>query len=150
MILNPPDLLKSLQNQTPSAVSIKPSKAIQNKPVILLVEDSIYVRTQEQRLLEKAGYEVVTAVDGLDGYNRLKTRGFDAVISDVEMPNLDGFSLTAKIRQHREYRDLPIILVTTLNSDEDKRRGADAGANAYVIKGKFNQKFLLETLERFV
>jgi two-component system chemotaxis sensor kinase CheA len=150
MILNPLDLLKSLQKQTPSAVSIQLRKAIQNRPAILLVEDSIYVRTQEQRLLEKAGYEVVTAVDGLDGYNRLKTRGFDAVISDVEMPNLDGFSLTAKIRQHREYRDLPIILVTTLNSDEDKRRGADAGANAYVIKGKFNQKFLLETLGRFV
>jgi two-component system chemotaxis sensor kinase CheA len=139
-----------LQKQTPSNVSIKPKETVPRKSVILLVEDSLPVRTQEKRLLEKAGYEVVIAVDGLEGYNKLKTRGFDAVISDVEMPNLDGFSLTAKIRQHREYRDLPIILVTTLNSDEDKRRGADAGANAYVIKGKFNQKFLLETLGRFV
>lgn len=150
MILNPPDLLKSVQQQTSSAVSIKPRKTIQRKPTILLVEDSIYVRTQEQRLLEKAGYEVVTAVDGLDGYHQLKTRDFDAVISDVEMPNLDGLSLTAKIRQHQEYKDLPIILVTTLNSDEDKKRGGDAGANAYVIKGKFNQGVLLETLERLV
>ncbi|HEY9725528.1 MAG TPA: Hpt domain-containing protein [Chroococcales cyanobacterium] len=150
MILNAPDLLKSVQQQTPSAVSTKPIKTIQRKPVILLVEDSIYVRTQEQRLLEKAGYEVVTAVDGLDGYHQLKTRGFDAVISDVEMPRLDGLSLTAKIRQHREYADLPIILVTTLNSDEDKKRGAEAGANAYVIKGKFNQGVLLETLGRLV
>ena len=150
MILNPSDLLKSLQKQTPSTVSIKPKKTIPKKPVILLVEDSIYVRTQEQRLLEKAGYEVVTAVDGLDGYHQLKERDFDAVISDVEMPKLDGLSLTAKIRQNRKYKDLPIILVTTLNSDEDKRRGADAGANAYVIKGKFNQDFLLETLGRLV
>jgi two-component system chemotaxis sensor kinase CheA len=150
MILNPPDLLKSLQRQTPSAASSKPGKTIQTKPVVLLVEDSIYVRTQEQRLLEKAGYEVVIAVDGLDGYHQLKTRDFDAVISDVEMPNLDGFSLTAKIRQHREYKHLPIILVTTLNSDEDKRRGAEAGADAHILKGKFNQKLLLETLERFV
>ncbi len=150
MILNPPDLLKSLQKQTPSALSIKPRKPIQRKPVILLVEDSLYVRTQEQRLLEKAGYEVVTAVDGLDGYHQLKTRDFDAVISDVEMPKLDGFSLTAKIRQHRDYKDLPIILVTTLNSDEDRRRGADAGADAYILKGKFNQEALLETLGRLV
>ena len=72
------------------------------------------------------------------------------MISDVEMPNLDGFSLTTQIRQHREYKNLPIILVTTLNSDEDKRRGAEAGADAYILKGKFNQKILLETLEKFV
>lgn len=150
MILHPPDLLKSLPKQSPSTVQIKPNKTIPRKPSVLLVEDSIYVRTQEQRLLEKAGYEVVTAVDGLEGYQQLKKRNFDAVISDVEMPNLDGLSLTAKIRQHPEYQDLPIILVTTLNSDEDKIRGAEAGANAYVIKGKFNQQFLLETLGKFV
>lgn len=150
MILNPLDLLKSFQKQAPSIIQSKPTKTIPVKPVVLLVEDSLYVRTQEQRLLEKAGYEVVIAVDGLEGYRQLKKRNFDAVISDVEMPNLDGLSLTAKIRQHREYKDLPIILVTTLDSDEDKRRGADAGANAYVIKGKFNQEFLLETLEKFV
>ena len=150
MILNPPDLLKSLQMQSPSLIFIKPRKTIKTKPIILLVEDSIYVRTQEQRLLEKAGYEVVTAVDGLEGYHQLKEHDFDAVISDVEMPNLDGLSLTAKIRQHQEYKNLPIILVTTLNSDEDRKRGADAGANAYVIKGKFNQGLLLETLGKLV
>jgi len=150
MILNPPDLLKSLKQQTQSSVPKKLRKSNQRKPVILLVEDSIYVRTQEEKLLEKAGYEVVTAIDGLDGYHQLKSRSFDAVISDVEMPNLDGFSLTTKIREHQEYKDLPIILVTTLNSDEDKRRGADAGADAYILKGKFNQKALLETLKRLV
>jgi two-component system chemotaxis sensor kinase CheA len=148
MILNPPDLLKSLHNPNLFTVSLKPRKVAHKKPVILLVEDSIYVRTQEQRLLENAGYEVVIAVDGVDGYNKLRTRDFDAVVSDVEMPHLDGFSLTAKIRRHLEYKELPIILVTTLNSDEDKKRGADAGADAYIIKGKFNQDFLLETLGR--
>ena len=66
------------------------------------------------------------------------------------MPNLDGLSLTAKIRQHPEYEELPIILVTSLASDEDKRRGAEAGANAYIVKGKFNQEVLLETLRRLV
>nr|WP_318528472.1 Hpt domain-containing protein [Plectonema radiosum] len=150
MILNPLDLLKSLQQQNTSLISIKPRKTIQRKRVILLVEDSIPVRTQEKRLLEKAGYEVVIAVDGLDGYNKLKTRDFDAVISDVEMPNLDGLSLTAKIRHHEEYKALPIILVTTLATDEDMARGSQAGANAYIIKSNFNQDVLLEILGRLV
>ncbi|MBE9125618.1 Hpt domain-containing protein [Coleofasciculus sp. LEGE 07092] len=149
-ILNPPDLIKSLQKQTPTTISVKPIVTIQHKPLILLVEDSLPVRTQEKRLLEKAGYEVVIAINGLDGYNKLQTRNFDAVISDVEMPHLDGLSMTAKIRQHPDYQDLPIILVTTLNSDEDKQRSAVAGADAHIIKGKFNQDFLLETLGRFV
>jgi two-component system chemotaxis sensor kinase CheA len=150
MILNPSDLLKSLQQQTTSVVSAKPRKRVKTKPLVLLVEDSIPVRTQEKRLLEKAGYEVVVAVDGLDGYNKLQTRAFDAVISDVEMPNLDGLSLTKKIRQHPEYETLPIILVTTLASDADKTRGADVGANAYIIKSNFNQDVLLEILGRLI
>jgi two-component system chemotaxis sensor kinase CheA len=149
-ILNALDLIESLQKQPTSIVSIKSKDTIPRKPVILLVEDSMPVRTQERRLLEKAGYEVVIAVDGLDGYRQLQTRKFDAVLSDVEMPNLDGLSLTAKIRQHLEYKNLPIILVTTLDSDEDKKRGADAGADAYIIKGKFNQDILLEILGRLV
>ncbi len=150
MILNPSDLLKSLQKPNKSSVSIKSKETVSRKPVILLVEDSIPVRTQEKRLLERAGYEVVIAVDGLDGYDKLKTRQFDAVLSDIEMPNLDGFSLTAKIRQHPEYSNLPIILVTTLNADEDKQRGAEAGADAYITKGKFNQNVLLEVLEKLI
>jgi two-component system chemotaxis sensor kinase CheA len=92
----------------------------------------------------------VTAVDGLDGFNKLRTREFDAVVSDVQMPNLDGLGLTAKIRQHKEYSELPIILVTSLATDDDKRRGAEAGANAYIAKGTFDQKVLLDTLRRLV
>ncbi len=150
MILNPSDLLKSLHQQTTSLVAAKQNKTVNTKPVILLVEDSIPVRTQEKRLLEKAGYEVVIAEDGLDGYNKLQTRKFDAIVSDVEMPNLDGLSLTAKIREHSEYKTLPIILVTTLASEADKTRGADVGANAYIIKSNFNQDVLLEVLGRLI
>ncbi|EDX73656.1 Hpt domain protein [Coleofasciculus chthonoplastes PCC 7420] len=150
MILNPADLVKSGQQQSPATVSVKANTVLQTKPTILLVEDSLPVRTQERRLLEGAGYEVVIAVDGLDGYTKLKSRHFDAVVSDVEMPHLDGLSLTATIRQHSEYQDLPIILVTTLDSEADQQRGAEAGADAYIIKGKFNQAFLLETISRLV
>jgi two-component system chemotaxis sensor kinase CheA len=150
MILNPSDLIRSLQKPVQVKSDTRLPEPTRNQSVILLVEDSLPVRTQEKRLLESAGYKVVLAVDGLDGYNKLKTQKFDAVVSDIEMPNLDGLSLTEKIRQDRNYDELPIILVTTLSSEEDRKRGAEAGANAYIAKGKFNQQVLLETLTKLI
>jgi two-component system chemotaxis sensor kinase CheA len=152
MVLNPIDLFKSMRRfnrgQTTKVAfqTTEPTRKLS----VLLVEDSIATRTQEKRILEAAGYEVVTAVDGLDGFNKLQSRLFDAVVSDVQMPHLSGLELTARIRQHREYNELPIILVTTLASDDDKRRGAEAGANAYITKSSFNQEVLLETLQRLI
>lgn len=148
-ILNPPDILKSIQRQT-TLTSETQRESPRHSPTILLVEDSPTVRIQEQRLLERAGYTVVTAQHGLEGYERLRESHFDAVVSDVEMPHLDGLSLVKRIRQHKEYSNLPIVLVTTLGADADRKRGADAGANAYIRKGRFNQDALLEVLERLV
>ncbi|MEG3900759.1 hybrid sensor histidine kinase/response regulator [Microcoleus sp. B4-C5] len=153
MVLNPHDLIKSVRQQVSSrgvGSARSQLETASRKQVILLAEDSIATRTQEKRILEAAGYEVVTAVDGLDAFHKLKTRDFDAVISDIQMPNLDGLALTIKIREQKEYSELPIILVTSLASDEDKKRGADAGANAYIPKGTFNQDVLVETLKRLV
>ncbi|MBP0034006.1 MAG: hybrid sensor histidine kinase/response regulator [Roseofilum sp. Belize BBD 4] len=155
MVLNPQDLIKSvqkrnLQRKIQSSQVVKQKEEHRKSAVLLLAEDSIATRTQEKRILESAGYEVVTAVDGLDAYNKLRGRHFDGVISDVQMPNLDGLSLAAKIREHKEYADLPIILVTSLASDEDKHRGAEAGASAYLTKGGFSQELLLETVRRLV
>ncbi|MFB2880425.1 response regulator [Floridanema aerugineum] len=153
MVLNPQDLIKSVRKQAVSKVtrrSVKSLASKERKQVILLVEDSIAIRTQEKRILEGAGYEVVTAVDGMDALTKLKSRSYDAIVSDIQMPNLDGLSLTAKIRQQKEYSEIPIILVTSLASDEDKKRGAEAGANAYITKGTFNQQMLLDTLRRLV
>jgi len=169
IILNPLDLLKSLQrvnaggancgplSSAAEAAIVPPGRyanaraATSNqKTTVLLVEDSITIRTQEKRILEGAGYDVVTAVDGLDAFNKLRSRAFDAVISDIQMPNLDGLELTRRIRQRQEYNELPIILVTSLASDDDKRRGVEAGANAYITKDTFNQELLLATLQRLV
>jgi two-component system chemotaxis sensor kinase CheA len=149
MVLNPQDLLKSLQKGSSASVA-KEDEQARTKNKLLLVEDSIIIRTQMKRLLEGAGYEVSIAVDGLEGFNKLRAGNFDAVVSDVEMPNLNGLQLTAKIRQYQEYSELPIILVTTLAKDEDKHRGAEAGANAYLTKGDFDQKVLIQTLKRLI
>lgn len=152
MVLNPQDLLQSMQkrNGAGAFAQAKSFEQTKTKQTILLVEDSITIRTQVKRILEGAGYDVVAAVDGLDGFNKLRAQTFDAVVSDVQMPNLDGLGLAAKIRQHKEYSELPIVLCTTLASDEDKRKGAEAGANAYLTKGTFDQKVLLDTLRRLV
>lgn len=146
MVLAPSDLFDRL-----NATAIN-SKRIQKKrqKKLLLVEDSIIIRTQMKRLLQGAGYEVTIAVDGAQGFQKLRAGSFDAVVSDIEMPNLSGLELTAQIRQYDQYSELPIILVTTLASVEDKRRGAEAGANAYLTKGDFDQKLLLETLQRLI
>jgi two-component system chemotaxis sensor kinase CheA len=151
MVLNPTDLLKSVR-QTPTVQKVSQVVAETESQVgsILVVEDSIAIRTQEKRILESAGYEVTTAVDGLDGFNKLQTHPFDAIVSDIQMPNMDGLELTRQIRQNPKYKELPIILVTSMANEEDKRKGAQAGANAYITKSSFNQEVLLETLQRLV
>jgi two-component system, chemotaxis family, sensor kinase CheA len=151
MVLNPQDLLRSARKGTraPAAPVAVETKAAR-KQVILLAEDSMTTRLQEKRILEGAGYEVVTAVDGVDAFTKLATRAFDAVVSDVEMPNLDGLGLTARIRQEQKYRELPIILVTSLSTEAHKRAGVEAGASAYLTKPNFDQKAFLETLKRLL
>src|ERR687885_160856 len=150
MVLNPTDLFKSAKKAIVSVTVKELTEQAQIKRKILLVEDSIPIRTQMKRILESAGYEVTAAVDGEDGFNKLKAGTFDAVVSDVQMPNLDGLELTSKIRQFEAYIDLPVILVTTLASEEDKRHGTQAGANAYITKGDFEQGVLLDTLRRLI
>ncbi|HAA28602.1 MAG TPA: hybrid sensor histidine kinase/response regulator [Cyanobacteria bacterium UBA8553] len=150
MVLNPTDLFKSAKRAVVSVTVKELTEQAQVKQKILLVEDSIPIRTQMKRILESAGYEVTAAVDGEDGFNKLRADTFNAVVSDVQMPNLDGLGFTAKLRQQEEYKDLPVILVTTLASEEDKRQGAEVGANAYITKGDFEQGVLLETLRRLI
>jgi two-component system chemotaxis sensor kinase CheA len=103
------------------------------------------------RILSGAGYQVTSAENGQKGWEQiLSDRHFDGVVSDVEMPELDGISLTAKIRHESHRTALPVLLVTTLATDADRQRGYRAGANAYLTKGDFNQHELLATLNRLL
>jgi two-component system chemotaxis sensor kinase CheA len=104
----------------------------------------------EKNLLEAAGYRVRVAVDGIDAWTILKSEEIDLVVSDVDMPRMDGFELTARIRTDRKLTDLPIVLVTALESREDRERGIEVGANAYIVKSSFDQSNLLEIIRRLV
>ncbi len=99
-------------------------------------------------ILESAGYRVKTAVDGAEAYTFLRTDKFDLVVSDVEMPRLNGFDLTARIRADKKLARLPVVLVTALESREDRERGIDVGADAYIVKSSFDQSNLLDAVRR--
>jgi two-component system, chemotaxis family, sensor kinase CheA len=152
LVLNPLDLFKTAAGENPLAPSVTaPDLALVNTaPTILLVEDSLVIRTQMTRILKGAGYQVTTANDGLEGWEKLHAGQFDLVVSDVEMPRWGGLQLTEQIRTHADYQHLPVVLVTTLSQAADRDRGLQAGANAYLTKGDFDQQLLLDTLNRLI
>ncbi len=117
---------------------------------ILVVDDSITTRTLEQSVLEAAGYDVSTAVDGEDGWRLLQQDGADLVLTDVEMPRMDGFTLCETIRGSRRFAQLPVIIVTSLEDPGQRTRGLDAGADAYVVKSGFDQAALLATVHELL
>lgn len=150
MILEPTDLLRSVQSDSSLGATLEEILQDEVSPKVLLVEDSKVIRAQMIRILSNAGFDVTAAVDGQDGLDKLHSGDYQAIVSDVEMPNLSGLEMTQAIRQSQDYRDLPIILVTTLANESDKQRGADAGADAYLTKGDFDQNLLLNTLWRLI
>lgn len=151
-VLNVPDLLKSAVKQAtaPRAPIAAGKPGVAEKSSILVVEDSITSRALLKNILESADYAVATAVDGIDAYTALKTGTFDLVVSDVEMPRMDGFDLTARIRADKRLAELPVVLVTALDSREHRERGIDVGANAYIVKSSFDQSNLLEVIRRLL
>jgi two-component system chemotaxis sensor kinase CheA len=117
---------------------------------VLLVDDSLTTRTLERSILESAGYVVLVAADGVEAWALLQERGADVVVSDVEMPRMDGFTLTETIRSSTRFRETPVVLVTGLARAEDRARGMEVGANAYLVKSAFDQANLLETIRQFL
>lgn len=114
---------------------------------VLVVDDSATTRSLVRSILEAAGYSVTVATDGADAWAKLQEARPDAVVSDVDMPRMDGFTLCETVRRSPRTRDLPFVLITALASDRDRARGLEAGADAYVVKAQFDQGTLLETLQ---
>lgn len=149
-VLNADDLLESARFVV--GTSSLPRSAAQHaeRKRILVAEDSITSRILLKTILESAGYAVRTAIDGMEAFTLLRTEPFDLVVSDVEMPRLSGFDLTARIRADRALAEIPIILVTALQTREDRERGIEVGADAYLVKSRFDQSNLIEAVRRLV
>lgn len=148
-ILNVPHLMETAV-RAPVAAMGTPVPPAPRPRTILVVEDSITARSLIRGILEAAGYAVATAVDGAEALATLRTGTFDLVVSDVDMPRMNGFDLTARIRADQRLADLPVVLVTALESREDRERGVDVGANAYIVKSSFDQSNLLDVIARLV
>ncbi len=146
-ILYIPDIIESsIDVQTVQ----RPSKGLAKKAHILIVEDSITTREVEKNILESAGYEVEIASDGLEGLEKLRQQDFNLIVTDVQMPRMNGFELTEKLKKDDNYKEIPIVIVTTLATDEDKKKGIEVGADAYITKSGFNQDNLIETIKRLI
>jgi two-component system chemotaxis sensor kinase CheA len=152
-ILNVPDLMANARRMTGRAsgrTHVKPKKE-RGPRRVLICEDSFTTRELERSIFEAAGYVVETATDGAAGLTKLR-EGLkaDAVVTDVQMPNMTGFELTRAIKSDEALREIPVIIVTSLEREEEKAEGIEAGADAYITKSVFNQDTLLDTVERLI
>jgi two-component system, chemotaxis family, sensor kinase CheA len=150
LILSAADLVeRALGTASPFVLHERPPAATVKRR-ILLADDSLTTRTLEKSILMAAGYEVVAAADGAQAWRLLQEHGADLLVSDVEMPEMNGIALVETIRASRRFRNLPVILVTALGSEKDRARGLEAGASAYLVKSAFDQRVLLETIEQLL
>lgn len=151
-ILHVPDLLKTAgeEGRTHSVMMAAEGSREESNKSVLIAEDSVTSRMLLKGILETAGYRVTTAVDGAEAFALLQKTAFDILVSDVEMPRMDGFELTAKVRSTEQLAQVPVVLVTGLDSREDRERGITAGADAYIVKTSFDQSNLLDVVQRLI
>ncbi|MBI2116817.1 MAG: response regulator, partial [candidate division NC10 bacterium] len=149
LILDPGTLIRVARG-APVAAPGRPVAPTAAPARLLVVEDSLIARDLERTILESAGFQVEAAVDGVDALEKLGSGDFDLIITDIEMPRMDGFELLGRIRAQERTRGLPVIVVTNREKAEDKRRGMELGADAYILKASFNQASLLETIQRLI
>jgi two-component system, chemotaxis family, sensor kinase CheA len=149
LLLNPATLAQLTRGMA-LAVPSDQNQTEQRRQRLLVADDSFATRELIRSILTSAGYLVTTANDGADALEKLRLSSYDLVVSDVEMPRLDGFQLTSKIRTELGKTDLPVIIVTSLASETHRRRGLEAGAQAYIVKSQFNQSNLIETIRQLL
>ena len=138
-----------------NAPSLEPAPAAKPRQVVrrlrvLVVDDSLVASELQRNILIAAGYDAEIAQDGAEGLEMLRQKEWDLVIADVDMPRVDGFEMTARIRADEQFRELPVIIVTARDSIDDRRRGFEVGADAYVLKREFDQSQLLDTVRRLI
>lgn len=150
LIVDPEDLVRSVEKLVSAgrldAVRAGAGEEGARRKKILVVDDSLTVRELERKLLGNHGYEVVVAVDGMDGWNAARTERFDLVVTDVDMPRLDGIELVGLIKRDSLLRSVPVMIVSYKDREEDRRRGLEAGADYYLAKGSFQEEALLQAV----
>jgi two-component system chemotaxis sensor kinase CheA len=159
LVLSASDLVKTATGASRAAVGTTASARVPapatpkpegGVPVVVVADDSVVSRMLEKGVLEAAGYQVRPAADGAEAWEILAEGGCSLLVSDVNMPRLDGLQLTARLRADPRFRDFPVILVTSLDSAEDRARGVEVGADAYIVKSTLTRGGLLEAVRRLI
>ncbi|MGF6723211.1 two-component system sensor histidine kinase and response regulator WspE [Paraburkholderia sp. GAS41] len=154
LIIDVEDLLRSVDKLVRGGQLDKVQRAqgaaVRTRKHVLVVEDSLTVRELERKLLEKRGYTVTVAVDGMDGWNALRSSHFDLVVTDIDMPRMDGFELVTLIKRDLLLKSVPVMIVSYKDRDEDRRRGLNAGADYYLAKGSFHDEALLDAVHDLI
>ncbi|WP_129628078.1 hybrid sensor histidine kinase/response regulator [Candidatus Oscillochloris fontis] len=149
LLINPIILMQMSSNLHP-LVATETNHTPRRQPQLLVCDDSFTTREMIRSILQSAGYLVTAAVDGADALDKLRSQAYDLVVSDVEMPRVDGFELTTRIRNELALPELPVVLITSLASEEHRRRGLEAGAHAYIVKSQFDQGSLLGVIQQLL
>lgn len=154
LIVDVDDLLRSVDKLVRGGQLDKVQRgqgvAAQRRKHVLVVDDSLTVRELERKLLEKRGYAVTVAVDGMDGWNTLRGAHFDLVVTDIDMPRMDGIELVTLIKRDAVLKALPVMVVSYKDREEDRRRGLEAGADYYLAKGSFHDEALLDAVRDLI
>ncbi|HXY73501.1 MAG TPA: hybrid sensor histidine kinase/response regulator, partial [Actinomycetota bacterium] len=155
IVVNVADLVKSAAGSGRGGAKDSPDRSTprssaSSSRVVLVADDSVVSRMLQKGILETAGYQVRVAADGMEAWELLLAEACDLLVSDVNMPRMDGLELTAKLRSDARFRDFPVILVTSLDSAQDHARGVEAGADAYIVKSAFSRDGLLQAVQRLI
>ena len=151
LIIDTDDFIRSIEKVVAGGHldRVEGQGSVQSGPTrkrVLIVDDSLTVREVERKLLQSHGYDVEVAVDGMDGWNVVRTERFDLIITDVDMPRMDGIELVTLIKRDHNLKGLPVMIVSYKDREEDRRRGLDAGADYYLTKGSFHDDSLLQAV----
>jgi two-component system sensor histidine kinase and response regulator WspE len=155
LILDVEDLVRTIEKlvATGAVSSVAPrmdARVAAKRKRVLVIDDSLTVRELERKLLGSNGYEVEVAVDGMDGWNAVRTGGFDLVITDVDMPRMNGIELVTLIKKDPQLNSLPVMIVSYKDRPEDRQRGLEAGADYYLAKGSFHDDTLLQAVKDLI
>lgn len=151
LILNISDIIKSTKNYSSRKIDSIPTEVVPNSNYkILLVDDSITTRTMEKNILSKVGYDIEIAENPLEAFDKMKLSRFDLIISDIEMPEMDGLEFLEQLKTNEMYFDIPVIMVSSLITEEYKQRAMDLGAKKYIIKSEFSQDEFQETISKIL
>ncbi len=155
LVVDVDDLIRSIENLVSGGrlAHVGPDgsgSGADRRKRVLVVDDSLTVRELERKLIASRGYEVDVAVDGMDGWNAARSGQYDLIVTDVDMPRMDGIELVARIKQDARLQSVPIMIVSYKDREEDRRRGLDAGADYYLTKGSFHDETLLQALRDLI